>query len=74
MSKLKQRVQSFKTAQIKYNNKKVALSQEFTTEMHKALKAKDFKRFDDLKTDYRIYFGESGEFTIVSIEVMYGLI
>ena len=73
MSRLKQRTRAFRTAEKEFNRKKVALDREFTSEMHKACKSEDMQYFNALKEDYRKYFGEPGEFTIIGIELMYGI-
>tara|TARA_R100001230_G_C5525087_1_gene60974 strand:- start:322 stop:546 length:225 start_codon:yes stop_codon:yes gene_type:complete len=71
MSRLKQRIKAFRTAESEYNKRYVALRNEFTSQMHKACKGGDMDYFEALKEDFRKYFDE--DFTICSIEVMYGL-
>jgi hypothetical protein len=71
MARLKQIMQSFRTAEREYNKRSVALRDEFTSEMHKACKGGDMDYFEALKEDFRKYFDE--DFTICSIEVMYGI-
>lgn len=62
-----------KKAEKEYNRRKVVLNEEFTSEMHKACQVNDLEYFEQLKIDYRKYFGEESELTIISIEIMYGI-
>lgn len=73
MARLKQKIRALRNAESEYNKRFVALNKEFTSEMHNACKEGNMDYFEALKEDYRKYFGEAGELSIISIEILYGL-
>lgn len=73
MTKIKQRYLAYKTAERNFNKRKVALKEEFSSEMHKAAKVKDIERFKVLGDEMVRILGDEYSVIAIQIDVWYGL-
>jgi len=73
MSRLRQRHNSFRTAELEYNKKRTALSKEYKKEMGKALKNNDIKYFTNLACDLVCTLGDSNMFSVFGLMELYKL-
>ena len=69
--RLKQFKSSFDTAKKNYNNKKVALANEYSRLMGESAKEGDWEHFDRLASDLVKDLGEAYELTKFSLEEAY---
>lgn len=73
MAKIKQKYLAFKTAERNFNNKKVALSNEFSKRLHELVKENKLEAFERVAEDMVDILGKEYLFTVTSIKVLYGL-
>lgn len=73
MSKIKQKYLAFKTAERNFNNRKIALKDEMTKEMYISAKQGNIERFKTIGNEMISMLGEEYRFTMIQIDVLYGL-
>ena len=73
MSKIKQKYLAFKTAERKFIERKMALKDEMTKEMHISAKEGNIQRFKNIGNEMIEMLGKEYEFTMIQINVLYGL-
>ena len=73
MSKVKQKYLAFKTAERNFNKRKIALRDEMTKQMHISAKEGNIERFKTLGNELIEMLGQEYKFTMIQIDVLYGL-